>query len=93
MQGYQYSAMSMTPQAMRNIHKSDVQKPKRAKFWPFQNFPGTNIMFFQQKTINLVSMAKNMNIYSSVWDKQAKMGIFWQKRTNFVKKCQIGAIS
>ena len=37
MQGYQYSAMSMTPQAMRNLHKSDVYKPKRAKFWPFQN--------------------------------------------------------
>ena len=69
MQGYQYSAMSMTPQAMRNLHKSDVYKPKRAKFWPFQNFPGTNIMFFQKKTINLVSVAKNMKIYSSVWDK------------------------
>ena len=69
MQGYQYSAMSMTPQAMRNLHKSDVYKPKRAQFWPFQNFPGTNIMFFHRKTKNLVSIAKNMKNYSSVWDK------------------------
>ena len=27
MQGYQYSATSMTPQAMRNLHKADVYKP------------------------------------------------------------------
>ena len=70
MQGYQYSVMSMTPQAMRNLHKSDVYKPKRAALLPFQNFPGTNIMFFfQKKTLNLVSGAKNIKIYSSVWDK------------------------
>ena len=41
-----------------------------AKFWVFQNFPSTNIMlFFQKKTINLVSIVKNMKIYSSVWEK------------------------
>ena len=30
MQGYQYSVIKMTPQAMRNLHKSDAYKPKRA---------------------------------------------------------------
>ena len=50
-------------------------------------------MFFQKKTINLVSIAKNMKIYSRVWEKGTKIGIlvknchilavFGQKSTNF----------
>ena len=39
---------------------------KMAKFWPSQNFPGIYTMIFSKKTTRVVSIPKNMKIFSGV---------------------------